>query len=83
MMATHCNFATIIPCSDGTYSVAIVRGVHGTGDPRVIVHETIAGGLNIEDAAAVARAAPHVHRLDFYDYAPNDRLRPPPTPEQA
>lgn len=71
-MATHCNFAAIVPEGD-SYCVMIVRGVEATGDPRVVKCDVIASLLTLEQADVVARAAPHISRLDFADYAPNDR----------
>ena len=71
-MATHCNFACIVPEHDG-YAVMIVRGVEATGDPRTVHFDVIASRLSIEDAAAVAKAAPHITELDFAAYAKNDR----------
>jgi hypothetical protein len=63
--------------SGNLYDVVIARGVESTGDPRTVIFDPIASGLTLEDAATVARAAPHIHGLDFAAYAPNDRNTTP------
>lgn len=69
-MATHVNFAAIVPAPGGKWDVAIARGVMSSGNPEIVKMERIALNLDLEQAGAVVRAAPFIMRLDFYEYAP-------------
>jgi hypothetical protein len=72
-MSTHVNFAIIQPRDYGSsgraYSVAIVRGREASGNSGAVEFDWIAENLDFEKADMVARAAPHIGRLDFYQYA--------------
>lgn len=83
-MGTHVNHTVIVPEPNQTadpktqkFSVAIVRGVDGAGNPEITNLDYIAHNLWLDQAVSVANGAMHIGRLDPYGNFPSVDARKP------